>query len=171
MKHSTHYAMLTDQDGQKQILRKSINWRLCHPNIVQFMAAEKTETYLLIANEYIHGASLHIVLYQKDYPIKLQAEDRNYVALDVAMAVEYIHSKNVIHQDLKPENILVEGNTKKAYLTDWGLANVRDTVSLRQGSKISGAVQGPLGDTALYMAPECMLTYSICTQYSDMWSL
>lgn len=39
--------------------------------------------------------------------LQLQAEDRNYVALDVAMAVEYIHSKNVIHQDLKPENILV----------------------------------------------------------------
>lgn len=44
-------------------------------------------------------------------------------------------------------------------------------MSLKQGSKISGAVHGPLGGTALYMAPECMLTYSTCTQYSDMWSL
>ncbi|XP_040273772.1 uncharacterized protein LOC120989618 [Bufo bufo] len=37
--------------------------RLSHPNIVRFMAAAKTESFVLIANEYIHGASLHTVLH------------------------------------------------------------------------------------------------------------
>ncbi|XP_051778031.1 serine/threonine-protein kinase pim-2-like [Erpetoichthys calabaricus] len=87
------------------------------------------------------------------------------------MAVEYIHSKNVIHQDLKPANILIEGSSKKAYLTDWGLANVRDSVSLRQGSKISGLLSGPLGGTAIYTAPECLLTYQPCSVHSDIWSI
>ncbi|XP_028652089.2 proto-oncogene serine/threonine-protein kinase mos-like [Erpetoichthys calabaricus] len=145
--------------------------RLSHPNIVRFLAATKKDQYILIANEYVHGASLHVVLHSADSPVKLEAEEKNYVALDVAMAVEYIHSKNVIHQDLKPANILIEGSSKKAYLTDWGLANVRDSVSLRQGSKISGLLSGPLGGTAIYTAPECLLTFQPCSVHSDIWSI
>ncbi|KAG5282695.1 hypothetical protein AALO_G00058860 [Alosa alosa] len=43
--------------------------RLSHPHIVRMMAVAKSKTQILIANEYIHGANLHQVLY-KDTPIK-----------------------------------------------------------------------------------------------------
>ncbi|XP_040286037.1 serine/threonine-protein kinase STY13-like [Bufo bufo] len=110
--------------------------RLSHPNIVRFMAAAKTESLVLIANEYIHGASLHTVLHGSENSVMLDADEKNYVALEISMAVEYIHSKNIIHQDLKPANIIIEETRKKAYLTDWGMANIRDTVLLKRGSKI-----------------------------------
>ncbi|XP_041954785.1 uncharacterized protein LOC121713843 isoform X2 [Alosa sapidissima] len=79
--------------------------RLSHPHIVRMMAVAKSETQILIANEYIHGANLHQVLY-KGTSIKIQYEDKLFVALEIAMAVEYIHGKQIIHQDLKPANIM-----------------------------------------------------------------
>ncbi|XP_042564058.1 GTPase IMAP family member 8-like [Clupea harengus] len=43
--------------------------RLSHPNIVRMIAVARSETHVLIANEYIHGANLQEVLY-KDTAIK-----------------------------------------------------------------------------------------------------
>ncbi|XP_063051868.1 uncharacterized protein LOC134446429 [Engraulis encrasicolus] len=147
-----------------------IPWRLSHPNIVRMMAVAKSETQILIANEYIHGANLQEVLHT-DTPIKLQQEDKLLVALDLAMAVEYIHGKNIIHQDLKPANIMVAAVNKQAYLTDWGLANLMETVTMSTAGSPMGAFCGALGGTPQYMAPECLVECDKCSTMSDMWSL
>ncbi|XP_056414833.1 uncharacterized protein LOC130356828 [Hyla sarda] len=109
--------------------------RLSHPNIIRFMAADKSESFLLIAKEYIHGASLDKVLHSSETTLK------------------------------------IEETSKKAYLTDWGLANIWDSVLLNRGSRISEVFSGPLGGTTIYMAPECLIKYGNCTLKSDMWSL
>ncbi|XP_063046118.1 probable serine/threonine-protein kinase mkcF [Engraulis encrasicolus] len=147
-----------------------IPWRLSHPNIVRMMAVSKSESQILIANEYIHGANLQQVLHT-DTQIKLQQEDKLFVALDLAMAVEYIHGKRVIHQDLKPANIMVAADNKKAYLTDWGLANLMETVSMSTGGSHMGGFCGAFGGTPQYMAPECLIECNDCSTMSDMWSL
>ncbi|KAL2092638.1 hypothetical protein ACEWY4_012436 [Coilia grayii] len=147
-----------------------IPWRLSHPNIVRMMAVAKSEAQILIANEYIHGANLHQVLHT-DTPIKLQQEDKLFVALDIAMAAEYIHGKEIIHQDLKPANIMVAADNRKAYLTDWDLANLMETVTMTRGGSHTGAFCGPLGGTPQYMAPECLVECKKCSPMSDMWSL
>lgn len=38
---------------------------------------------------------------------QLEYEDKLFVAVDVAMALQYIHERGIIHQDLKPANIMV----------------------------------------------------------------
>ncbi|XP_076127006.1 uncharacterized protein LOC143106561 [Alosa pseudoharengus] len=144
--------------------------RLSHPNIVRMVAVAQSETQILIANEYIHGANLQQVLFT-DTPNKLQLEDKLFVALDIAMAVEYIHGRKIIHQDLKPANIMIAADNKKAFLTDWGLANLMDTISMARGSSQIGAHCGPLGGTPPYMAPECLVDCEDCSTMSDMWSL
>ena len=45
--------------------------RLCHPNIVRLMAASRTPSYFLLANEYIHGATLDAVLHMDNCFIKV----------------------------------------------------------------------------------------------------
>ncbi|KAL0152293.1 hypothetical protein M9458_052016, partial [Cirrhinus mrigala] len=61
--------------------------------------------------------------------------------------------------------------SKKAVLTDWGLADIRDTIILRQGSRLTGAGIGPMGGTFLYMAPECLIEFEQASRSSDIWSL
>lgn len=161
-------AGFQDQDIQHEIL---VSLRLSHPNIVRLMAASRTENAFLLASEYIHGTTLANVLHSDTACVKLEGNDSHFIALDISMAIEYIHSKKVIHQDLKPENILVDRFSKKAVLTDWGLANIRDTVLLRQGSKFSGRRVGPMGGTFLYMAPECLIEFEEASRSSDIWSL
>ena len=49
--------------------------------------------------------------------------------MQVANAIEYIHSKNYIHRDIKPENILIDekGNAKLADLGIVSKGNQADT--------------------------------------------
>ncbi|KAL2092564.1 hypothetical protein ACEWY4_012362 [Coilia grayii] len=143
---------------------------LSHPHIVRMMAISRKEHQILIAHEYIHGANLDQVLHT-EYPIKLDEEEKKFVALEIGMAMVYIHRKNVIHQDIKPANILISKRTKTAYLTDWGLANMRDSLA-QFGAVAPGEFCGPQGaGTDLYMAPELFMHNSRCTTMSDMWSL
>jgi serine/threonine-protein kinase len=64
------------------------------------------------------------------------------VILKVCDAVEFAHSRGVIHRDIKPDNIMVGGHGQ-VYLMDWGVA-------LERGEPASRGVVG----TAAYMSPE-----------------
>lgn len=61
--------------------------------------------------------------------------------------------------------------SKRAVLTDCGLANIRDTVQLCQGSRLQGQAVGPMGGTLLYMVPECILHFQDASPSTNMWSL
>jgi len=67
------------------------------------------------------------------------------VIRQVAQALDYAHSRNVIHRDLKPSNIMLDSNDN-AFLTDFGTAKLRDRSAQLTGSGIVG--------TPAYMAPE-----------------
>lgn len=76
--------------------------------------------------------------------------DSRRLALQICDALEYIHSKQVIHKDIKPANILVTHNGRNVKLIDFGLADADDTLLrtragtegyaapelLRQGGKV-----------------------------------
>ncbi|KAL2078643.1 hypothetical protein ACEWY4_026328 [Coilia grayii] len=143
---------------------------LSHPHIVRMIAMSRKEHEILIASEYIHGANLHQIIHTQR-SIKLNEEEKMKIALEIGIAIEYIHGKTIIHQDIKPENILVSERTKTAYLTDWGLANMKGSLA-QFGVSASGSIYGPRrAGTEVYMAPELFLFNERCTAMSDMWSL
>jgi serine/threonine protein kinase len=71
--------------------------------------------------------------------------------LEIAGALEYLHSKNIVHRDLKPENVLLsETDVESASLKvcDFGLSK---SVSVGAQSTMTGGL-----GTMRYMAPEIL---------------
>ena len=80
--------------------------------------------------------------------IKQKSEEENLtILIQVAQAIAFAHSKNILHRDLKPGNVRL-GSFGEVLVMDWGLA-----ARLDDGSEIQ-----PAG-TPIYMPPETALEY------------
>ena len=84
--------------------------------------------------------------------------------LDVCNAIDYAHSRGVLHRDLKPGNVIV-GKHGETLLIDWGLAKTLGQTENNHGSEekplsppsASGTAQtlpGSAMGTPAYMSPE-----------------
>src|SRR5207249_5019637 len=81
-------------------------------------------------------------------------ERRMKIALQVARALDYIHSRKIIHRDIKPENIHVDKNAK-VKLMDFGIAKSEGVQLTRAGFTLG---------TPFYMAPEQVLGKPLTAQ-------
>lgn len=125
--------------------------RLRHPNIVQvydFETAENGLYYMVM--EYIEGPTLRMELEgrlksnEDGFPFTL--EEISQILYPLAQAIDYAHSRGMIHRDLKPGNVIFtpEGH---ALLADFGLSYLMSEAT-RQTQE--GAITG----TPAYMSPE-----------------
>ena len=53
---------------------------------------------------------------------KLTDFDIRYYLYEILKALDFCHSKGVIHRDVKPHNIMIDHAQRKVRLIDWGLA-------------------------------------------------
>ncbi|GAM29256.1 hypothetical protein SAMD00019534_124320 [Acytostelium subglobosum LB1] len=104
-----------------------------HPNIVQFIGVyyEKTDhnmTFLTnqtwIVTEYVPGGNLHekIKDVSKPFPLSLRFK----LALDIALAMAYLHSRDILFRDLKSKNILIDDTSSpiRGKVCDFGFARI-----------------------------------------------
>lgn len=118
--------------------------RLIHPGIVTiFDAGEDPETGReFIVMEYIEGVSLAELL-KKNEP--LSPDQVRSIGVQICHALDFAHSKGVIHRDIKPGNILLSPSLSRAKVTDFGIARI---------DKGNHAPTDRLLGTPQYMSPE-----------------
>lgn len=131
-----------DQESQDRFLREArAIAHLKHPNIVQLYDVGEIDHQHYFTMDYIEGGSLDDL--KGNLPIRSIAE----IIRDIALALHYAHTKNIIHRDIKPANILIDADNKP-YLTDFGLA--KELSGLDRSLTLSGTIMG----TPDYMSPE-----------------
>lgn len=67
------------------------------------------------------------------------------IGATVAHALQHAHEAGIIHRDIKPSNLLLD-NDGKVWVTDFGLAMIRDAPSITQTGVLLGTLR--------YMSPE-----------------
>ncbi|NTW00274.1 MAG: serine/threonine protein kinase [Oscillochloris sp.] len=136
-----------DQSLVERFTREAITAAaLEHPNIVPVYDVGEHDGMAYIAMKLLNGETLQAHL---QHAGTLSPEDLCLILRPVADALDYAHSRNVIHRDIKPGNIFL-GHTAsgamQVMLTDFGIAKQLDT----PGLTTTGALIG----TPDYMAPE-----------------
>jgi hypothetical protein len=99
---------------------KSILTRICHPFIVNLFAHWQDDSHLHMLMEYVIGGELFSQLRKVG---RFSNDTARFYASQIVLALQYLHSKNIVYRDLKPENLLIdhEGFVK---VTDFGFAKV-----------------------------------------------
>lgn len=95
--------------------------RLRHPNIVSIIDIFEENDTAYYVMEFHAGGSLADKV--KNAPLP-EADAVKYIR-QIASALEYVHSKQMMHLDVKPANILLDGEGN-AILIDFGLAKQYD---------------------------------------------
>jgi len=117
---------------------------LNHPAIVTVhdIGQDDTSGTSFIAMEFVEGHNLKEILAQGR---PLSFDEIGDIIAQVADALDFAHSKGIVHRDVKPANIiLVEGN--RAKITDFGIAKIASGGNLTTTGQFLG--------TPNYMAPE-----------------
>ena len=114
--------------------------RLHHPHILPLYDSDQVDGLVYYVMPYIRGETLAQRLARER---QLPVNEAIRIAREVADALGYAHSANVVHRDIKPANILDDGG--HAVVADFGIAR-----AMGVGDSTTGHVIG----TPTYMSPE-----------------
>ncbi len=155
--------LASNQAFVDRFYREAKNGQLLnHPNIVRTLTVGQdraTHKHYLVL-EFVDGPSIHQLL---DRFGKLSVGDAVHIVLDVARALEYAHSRNIVHRDIKPDNVLVT-QSGVAKLADLGLAKRTD-----EASHLTATKQG--FGTPHYMPYEQAMNAKYADGRSDVYAL
>lgn len=155
--------------------------RLSHPNIVPLFDFGEADGQSFLVMPFVEGRSLDEILnehwshHESPAPLAVDVGPRvtpaSMIARDfrriatlgagVASALAHAHEQQTIHRDIKPANLLLDNN-RKVWVTDFGLAKLRDADS-------DLSTTGDIIGTPRYMAPEQIRGQS--DERSDIYSL
>ncbi len=93
--------------------------RLEHPSILPVYDYGESEGYTYIAMRYVEGEGLAGLLQSKPLPLPTIS----HIISQIASALDYAHSKGVVHRDVKPSNVLID-EQNNCLLTDFGIARM-----------------------------------------------
>src|SRR5262249_42366268 len=96
---------------------------LAHPHLLKILGAGKTGSHCWIATEYVAGESLAAVVGRIPKSGKLDWKGVTRVGIYLARALEFAHSKKLIHGNVTPQNVLVGKKPSNTKLIDLMLSS------------------------------------------------
>lgn len=156
-KYALKVMDIEDECERKYIMQEiELHLNLKNPFIIQMYDyfIEGDKAYVIL--EYASKGDLFRFLHRT---IHIPKEDLFRIFVQVLIAFEYLHSKNILHRDLKPENILLDDNLN-VKVCDFGWSAKYSEFESRE----------TLCGTAEYMAPEIMYRKKQ-TKKTDVWAL
>ncbi|MBL0937602.1 MAG: protein kinase [Gemmatimonadaceae bacterium] len=135
--------------------------RLRHPNIVAVYTAGEADGLLYFVMEFVPGESLRDRLTRQG---ALSEAESVPILRDIALALDYAYTAELVHRDVKPENVLLDRETGRAMLTDFGVAR-----ALQGNMQLTGA--GFVLGSPRYMSPEQASGDANIDGRSDLYSL
>ena len=154
-----HSLFFTCQDpGIEDILRKfteecQLLRTLSHPNIVQFIGVcrlgEEEGRVPVLLTELMDESLMNFITRSHESHVTIPYHVEVNLLHDVALALSYLHSKNIIHRDLSSNNVLLLAGSK-AKVTDFGVAKLHDLQTQYNMTKYLTSCPG----TPVFMPPE-----------------
>jgi serine/threonine protein kinase len=115
---------------------------LSHPNIVTIYDMDEADGLAYIAMAFVNGPTLEKMLASEQ---PLSGARMLRILRQTASALDYAHTKSIVHRDVKPANIMTDedGSVK---ITDFGIARITAGIHSTDTTTVAG--------TPNYMSPE-----------------
>ncbi|GAA6021692.1 hypothetical protein JCM10207_008542 [Rhodosporidiobolus poonsookiae] len=94
------------------------------------------------------------------YP-RLTDFDVRYYILELLKALDFCHSRGIMHRDVKPHNVMIDHERRQLRLIDWGLAEF-----YHAGTEYNVRVA-----SRYFKGPELLVDFQEYDYSLDMWSL
>ena len=155
MKSLKKDILIEQEQIENTLLEKEILQTIDHPLLCGLVFCFQTEERIYFVMPFLSGGELfqHLRKFRT-----FDEEKVRFYGAQIALALEYLHSKGIIYRDLKPENILMD---EEGYLrlADFGMAKKL------QGDEKAMSFCG----TPEYLAPE-IITMEGHDKSADWWS-
>ncbi len=138
-----HDHLAADEGFRERFRREAVAAaKLAHPNVVGLYDTGTDGERVYLVMEFIDGKTLkEVVTEQGPLPVAEAAA----IGEQVARALDFAHSRGLVHRDVKPANILIS-NDGMVKVTDFGIAKADRADDLTKTGMVLG--------TAAYVAPE-----------------
>jgi len=127
------------------------------PNIIALLDVVRDPSSKIpsLVTEYIHNVDFKLL-----YPTFTDFDARYYI-FELLKALDFCHSRGIMHRDVKPHNVMIDHDLRKLRLIDWGLAEFyhpQTEYNVRVASRY-------------FKGPELLLDFQEYDYSLDMWSL
>ncbi|CAD8135671.1 unnamed protein product [Paramecium pentaurelia] len=144
-------ALIDKKNTQRQGLINEINiLRSCdHPNIIKLYEIYESEDYIYLVMELLQGGELFDIILETPFFLESKIA---LIMFKIFDALEYLHTKNIMHRDIKLENILLKDKSENFDLkiADFGLASYTESELLIKRCGTPGYVAPEILDDQKY---------------------